>query len=119
MPGVLTAHWELILPAGCMGGSLPPCGIRISRDNLESCHYCSDLRAELHGLDVPALSARAVKAGVDGSKVWAACSRPSAEAALTELLVERQSAHEVKSLLSSRRSTRPPTRWRLSKTFVL
>ena len=119
MPGVLTAHWELILPAGCRGGSLPPCGIRISRDNLESCHYCSELRAELHGLDVPALSARAAKAGVDGSKVWAACSRPSAEAALTELLVEHQSALGVKSLLARRRSTCPPTKWRSNKTLVL
>ena len=33
--------------------------------------------------------------------------------------VERQSVQEVKALLSSRRSTRPPTRWRLNKTLVL
>ena len=119
MPGVLTAQWELVLPEGCMGGSLPPCGIRLSRDNLKACPYCAELRAELHGLDVPALSARAIKSGVDCSKVRAACSRPSAAAALTELLVERQSIHEVKSLLSGRRSMRPPTRWRLNKTLVL
>ena len=50
MPGVLTVHWELILPEGGMGGSLPPCGIRLSRDNLEACHYCSTLRAKLHEL---------------------------------------------------------------------
>ena len=119
MPGVLTAHWELILPEGGMGGSLPPCGVRLARDNLEACPFCSALRAELHELDVPALTERAIKAGVDYAKVRAACSCPTAKVTLTELLVERQSDLEVKSLLARRRSTCPPTKWRMNKTLAL
>ena len=77
------------------------------------------LRAELHELDVPALTERAIKAGVDYAKVRAACSCPTAKVTLTELLVERQSVLEVKSLLARRRSTCPPTKWRMNKTLAL
>eukprot|EP01045_Picozoa_sp_COSAG04_P016893 COSAG04_NODE_1451_length_6686_cov_13.172435_8_plen_120_part_00 len=119
MPGVLIAHWELVLPEGCMGGSLPPCGIRLARDDLEACRFCSALRAELHELDVPALSTRATEAGVDYTKVGAACSCSAAKEALTELLVERASALDVQSLLAQRRAASSPTKWRKNRTFSL
>ena len=91
---------------GCSGGSLPPSGIRLARDDLDSCRFCAELRAELNGLGMPALGSRAVGAGIDPAQVQTACSRQASASAvndarqeLTELLVRRAAALDVLRML--------------------
>ena len=106
IPGVLLCHWELDLPNGCSGGSLPPSGIRLARDDLDSCRFCAELRAELNGLGMPALGSRAVGAGIDPARVRTACRHQASASAgadarqeLTDLLVKRAATLDVRRML--------------------
>ena len=128
IPGVLLCHWELDLPIGCSGGSLPPSGIRLARDDLDSCRFCAELRAELSGLGMPALSSRAAGAGIDPARVRTACSRQASESAgtdarhkLTELLVKRAAALDVLRMLGRAEASTDPVypKREVNKSYLL
>ena len=102
MPGALRLQWKLLLPEGCVGGSLPPRGVRLAREGLESCPHCATLRSELWEMEVPALRTRAVRAGIDQALIaeTRARSPDDAKTELVTLIVRQASARNVQELLA-------------------
>jgi hypothetical protein len=123
MPGALRLRWKLLLPEGCVGGSLPPRGVRLAREGLESCPHCATLRSELWEMEVPALRNRAVRAGIDQALIaeTRARSPDDAKKELVTLIVRQASARNVQELLAQGDTAvgAPPRLKCDTKTFTL
>ena len=123
MPGALRLRWKLLLPEGCVGGSLPPRGVRLAREGLESCPHCATLRRELWEMEVPALRTRAVRAGIDQALIaeTRARSPDDAKKELVTLIVRQASARNVQELLAQGDTAvgAPPRLKCDTKTFTL
>ena len=123
MPGALRVRWKLLLPDGCVGGSLPPHGVRLAREGLESCPHCATLRSELWGMEVPALRTRAAHAGIDQALIAETRARrpDDAKKELATLIVRQASARNVQALLAQgNTAVGAPSRLKCdTKTFTL